>query len=119
MGFPATTGANFLPYLITDKVVAPESCKHCYSEQLAYMPNCYFVNDYKAAHMDVLDEANLPPRYHLTLSNARSTVQGLQDSFLVCIVPCRSLLVTQMAYYRCAGGECAARRDPAHIMMSL
>lgn len=63
MGFPATSGANFLPYLITDKVVAPDSCKHCYSEQLAYMPNCYFVNDYKGAHMDVLDEANLPPRY--------------------------------------------------------
>lgn len=51
MGFPATTGAGFLPYLITDKVVAPENCQHCYSECLAYMPNCYFVNDYKRAHM--------------------------------------------------------------------
>ena len=51
MGFPATTGASFLPYLITDKVVAPKSCQHCYSERLAYMPNCYFVNDYKRAHM--------------------------------------------------------------------
>lgn len=50
MGFPATTGASFLPYLITDKVVAPESCRHCYSECLAYMPNCYFVNDYLRAH---------------------------------------------------------------------
>lgn len=51
MGFPATTGASFLPYLITDKIVAPESCRHCYSEHLAYMPDCYFVNDYKASHM--------------------------------------------------------------------
>lgn len=51
MGFPATMGANFLPYLITDKVVAPDSCRHCYSENLALMPNCYFVNDYKHAHM--------------------------------------------------------------------
>ena len=55
-------GASFLPYLITDRVVAPENCQHCYSEHLAYMPNCYFVNDYKAAHQDVLDEANLPTR---------------------------------------------------------
>ncbi|KAL3130806.1 hypothetical protein ABBQ38_000142 [Trebouxia sp. C0009 RCD-2024] len=62
MGFPATTGASFLPYLITDRVVAPDNCQHCYSEHLAYMPNCYFVNDYKAAHQDVLDEANLPTR---------------------------------------------------------
>ena len=51
MGLPATMGASFLPYLITDKVVAPESCRHCYSENLALMPNCYFVNDYKHAHM--------------------------------------------------------------------
>ena len=33
------------------QVVAPESCRHCYSERLAIMPNCYFVNDYKQAHM--------------------------------------------------------------------
>ncbi len=51
MGFPATMGASFLPYLITDKVVAPDSCRPCYSENLALMPNCYFVNDYKHAHM--------------------------------------------------------------------
>jgi hypothetical protein len=44
-------GASFLPYLITDGIVAPESCRHCYSENLALMPNCYFVNDYKHAHM--------------------------------------------------------------------
>lgn len=58
----ACAGASFLPYLITDRVVAPDNCQHCYSEHLAYMPNCYFVNDYKAAHQDVLDEANLPTR---------------------------------------------------------
>ena len=44
-------GAPFLPYLVTDRVVAPESCRKCYSEHLVLMPNCYFVNDYKRAHM--------------------------------------------------------------------
>jgi hypothetical protein len=43
-------GAPFLPYLITDKVVAPPQLHHCYSEKLALMPNCYFVNDYKRCH---------------------------------------------------------------------
>ena len=51
MGFPATMGASFLPYLITDGIVAPDACRHCYSEHLARMPHCYFVNDYKHAHM--------------------------------------------------------------------
>jgi hypothetical protein len=55
-------GAPFLPYLITDKVVAPPSLHHCYSERLALMPNCYFVNDYKRCHLDVLDKRSLPSR---------------------------------------------------------
>eukprot|EP00878_Enallax_costatus_P037498 GHUV01042361.1.p2 GENE.GHUV01042361.1~~GHUV01042361.1.p2 ORF type:complete len:120 (-),score=30.44 GHUV01042361.1:603-962(-) len=55
-------GAPFLPYLITDKVVAPPQLHHCYSEKLALMPNCYFVNDYKRCHRDVLNKAALPRR---------------------------------------------------------
>lgn len=62
MGFPATTGASYLPYLITDKVVAPRHLHHCYSECLALMPHCYFVNDYMRCHRDVLDKATLPSR---------------------------------------------------------
>lgn len=62
MGFPATTGARFLPYLIVDKAVAPPHLRHCYSEHLALMPNCYFVNDYQRAHLDVLDKSSLPSR---------------------------------------------------------
>ena len=62
MGFPATTGASFLPYLITDKVVAPQEHWDCYSEKLALMPNCYFVNDYKQQHRDLLTGENLPSR---------------------------------------------------------
>eukprot|EP00798_Chlamydomonas_sp_ICE-L_P010402 gene10402-8349_t len=62
MGFPATTGASYLQYLITDKVVAPPHLHHCYSESMALMPNCYFVNDFKQAHLDVLDKSKLPTR---------------------------------------------------------
>ena len=43
-------------------MVAPPHLRHCYSERLALMPGSYFVNDYKQAHMDVLDGANLPSR---------------------------------------------------------
>ncbi len=47
MGFPGTMGADYIPYLISDRVVAPPKTHHCYSEALALMPNSYFVNDYK------------------------------------------------------------------------
>ncbi|GMH33160.1 hypothetical protein BSKO_00994 [Bryopsis sp. KO-2023] len=67
MGFPATTGASFLPYLITDPIVAPKEHRHCYLESLALMPNCYFVNDYKRQHQDVIHEVNLPTRSDFNL----------------------------------------------------
>ncbi|GBF95992.1 hypothetical protein Rsub_08807 [Raphidocelis subcapitata] len=67
MGFPATTGAPYLPWLITDPVVAPPTVRHCYSEALALMPHCYFVNDYARAHGDVLDKSTLPTRAEVGL----------------------------------------------------
>jgi predicted O-linked N-acetylglucosamine transferase (SPINDLY family) len=48
-------GAPYLPYLITDPVVAPPHLAHCYSEALALMPHCYFVNDYARCHRRVFD----------------------------------------------------------------
>lgn len=62
MGFPATTGAEFIDYLVTDRVTAPPSLKRCYSEALVRMPHSYFVNDYRASHPDVLDPSTLPMR---------------------------------------------------------
>ncbi|KAK3162826.1 hypothetical protein QOZ80_1BG0094300 [Eleusine coracana subsp. coracana] len=55
MGFPATTGASYIDYLITDEFVSPLKYSHIYSENLVHLPHCYFVNDYKQKNQDVLD----------------------------------------------------------------
>jgi protein O-GlcNAc transferase len=47
LGFPGTTGATFIDYLITDKIVTPRSHAKYYSEKFAYLPNCYQINDNK------------------------------------------------------------------------
>jgi protein O-GlcNAc transferase len=47
LGFPGTTGADFIDYFITDHVVTPITQKKYYSEKLIYLPNCYQVNDNK------------------------------------------------------------------------
>ncbi|GFH30662.1 TPR_REGION domain-containing protein, partial [Haematococcus lacustris] len=55
MGFPATSGADFLPWIIVDEVVAPPSLHRCYSEPgLVLLPHCYFVNDHKREFGDML-----------------------------------------------------------------
>lgn len=55
MGFPGTTGASYIDYLITDEFVSPLKYSHIYSEKLVHLPHCYFVNDYKQKNQDVLD----------------------------------------------------------------
>ncbi|XP_020110212.1 probable UDP-N-acetylglucosamine--peptide N-acetylglucosaminyltransferase SEC [Ananas comosus] len=55
MGFPGTTGATYIDYLVTDEFVSPTRFAHIYSENLVHLPHCYFVNDYKQKNRDVLD----------------------------------------------------------------
>ena len=45
-GFPGTSGAEFLDYILTDSIVTPESQARHYSEQFVFLPNTYWVNDH-------------------------------------------------------------------------
>lgn len=47
LGFPGTSGAPFMDYIITDKVTSPLELADQYSEKLAYMPDTFFVGDHK------------------------------------------------------------------------
>jgi protein O-GlcNAc transferase len=49
LGFPGTTGADFIDYIITDKIVTPENHAPYYSENFVYLPHCYQVNDHTQA----------------------------------------------------------------------
>jgi predicted O-linked N-acetylglucosamine transferase (SPINDLY family) len=45
LGFPGTSGAPFLDYLIADAVVAPDAHQPFYSERLVHLPDTYFSTD--------------------------------------------------------------------------
>ncbi len=45
LGFPGTSGADFIDYIITDKTISPESHEPYYSEKFVYMPDTYQPND--------------------------------------------------------------------------
>jgi protein O-GlcNAc transferase len=45
LGFPGTTGADFIDYIITDKIVTPPEHARYFSEKFVYMPHTYQVND--------------------------------------------------------------------------
>lgn len=45
LGYPGTTGADFIDYIIADKVVVPKAHIPYFSEKIVYMPHCYQAND--------------------------------------------------------------------------
>ncbi|MCP4348131.1 MAG: tetratricopeptide repeat protein [Desulfobacterales bacterium] len=52
LGFPGTTGSDFLDYIITDRIITPEEHAPFYSEKFVYMPHCYQVNNNTQAISD-------------------------------------------------------------------
>lgn len=45
LGNPGSIGADFIEYMIVDKVTVPETHKKCLSEKPIYLPHCYQPND--------------------------------------------------------------------------
>jgi predicted O-linked N-acetylglucosamine transferase (SPINDLY family) len=44
LGYPGTMGADYMDYLIADKILIPEVSQVHYSEKIIYLPNSYQVN---------------------------------------------------------------------------
>ena len=45
LGYPGTSGANFIDYMIADHIVIPKNQRQYYSENIIYLPHCYQPND--------------------------------------------------------------------------
>jgi len=47
LGYPGSSGANYMDYIVTDRITSPIDYAHHYSEKLAYMPHTYFIGDHR------------------------------------------------------------------------
>ena len=45
LGYPGTSGTNYLDYIIVDKIIIPKESQKYYSEKIVYLPNTYQAND--------------------------------------------------------------------------
>ncbi len=45
LGFPGTTGAPFIDYIVGDRIVTPLSSAQHFGEKIAQLPHCYQPND--------------------------------------------------------------------------
>lgn len=64
LGFPGTTGADFIDYILADTVVAPPEHAKYFSEQIVYLPHTYQVNGLQPIAEDGLtrQECGLPEK---------------------------------------------------------
>jgi predicted O-linked N-acetylglucosamine transferase (SPINDLY family) len=63
LGYPGTMGADYIDYIIADKILIPPDSQSHYSEKVVYLPNSYQVNDRKRLISDRLftkEELGLP-----------------------------------------------------------
>lgn len=63
IGYPGTTGAAYIDYLIADRTLVPDEYRQYYSEKVVFLPNSYQVNDRTRsvpANRLTRKEANLP-----------------------------------------------------------
>jgi predicted O-linked N-acetylglucosamine transferase (SPINDLY family) len=63
LGYPGTTGASFIDYLIADATVAPPEHQPFFTEQLVHLPHTYFPMDPEPAAATLPQRAacGLPP----------------------------------------------------------
>lgn len=47
LGYPGTSGAAYMDYIITDRITSPLDFANQYSEKLAYLPDTFFVGDHQ------------------------------------------------------------------------
>ena len=47
LGYPGTMGADYIDYIVADKVLISPELQSCYSEKVIYLPDSYQVNDRK------------------------------------------------------------------------
>jgi protein O-GlcNAc transferase len=45
LGFPGTSGSEYIDYLIADKIVIPKEQAKYYSEKILYLPNSYLITN--------------------------------------------------------------------------
>uniref|UniRef100_T1JCD7 protein O-GlcNAc transferase n=1 Tax=Strigamia maritima TaxID=126957 RepID=T1JCD7_STRMM len=66
LGYPGTSGAPFMDFLITDRVTSPIEVSQQYSEKLAYMPNTFFIGDHRHMFPHMVERAVINTKDNLS-----------------------------------------------------
>lgn len=57
LGYPGTSGAPFMDYIVTDRITSPVHLAQQYSEKLSFMPDTFFVGDHRQMFPHLIERA--------------------------------------------------------------
>lgn len=85
LGYPGTSGAPFMDYIMTDKMTSPldSTTADQYSEKLAYMPQTFFIGDHQQMFPHMKTKAILRDKEKLIDRDNVLLVNGLDLSLLM------------------------------------
>ncbi len=112
LGFPGTSGADYIDYLIGDAIVTPLADEAHFSERIAQMPLCYQPNDSRRA----LPQAQ--PRSHWGLPGHALVLCGFHQSYKISREVFAQLVPPAAGAARCGAvaavleRQCAGRAHP-------
>jgi len=75
LGYPNTSGAPYMDYLITDEITSPLSLVSQYSEKLAFMPYTFFIGDHANMFPHMTEKAVIVESQQ-ALENTQTTVDN-------------------------------------------
>ena len=94
LGYPGTSGASFMDYIITDMNTSPAELADQYSEKLAFMPYTFFVGDHRYMFPHLKNKAILSGG---SLGDNKAIINGLDLSMLTI----NSTSVSAVCYISC------------------
>ena len=75
LGYPGTSGASFMDYIVTDHITSPVELAEQYSEKLAFMRDTFFIGDHQHMFPHMTDrvllrivDSNSGSKYHWIFS---------------------------------------------------
>jgi protein O-GlcNAc transferase len=87
LGYAGTTAANFIDYILADKIVIPEEHRAFFTEEVVWLPGSYLVNDNRrrvAEKMPTRAECGLPENalVYCSFNNAYKIAPSIFDIWL-------------------------------------
>ncbi|XP_041692500.2 UDP-N-acetylglucosamine--peptide N-acetylglucosaminyltransferase 110 kDa subunit isoform X2 [Coregonus clupeaformis] len=114
LGYPGTSGAPFMDYIVSDKETSPIEVAEQYSEKLAYMPHTFFIGDHANMFPHLKKKAVIDFKSNGHIFDNRIVLNGIDlKAFL------DSLPDVKVVKMKCASGDSGAAETNGALSMPV